>query len=276
MNSRPQPFSAFTTPRLWDDPYISQRMLEQHLDPHTPMASRAHAFIDRSVDWIVDWIVGTLGLHSGSRVVDLGCGPGLYAERLAHRGIGVLGIDVSHRSLAYAHENAQRTSLPITLRHGNYLEADLGTAHDCALLIFEDYCALSPSQRAVLLRRVHRSLRPGGSFVLDVTAAPRFDHVKESHCTKANLMDGFWADGPYIGDHDTWTYPDLRLVLDRYTIRTASATREYWNWMHCLTPEEVAEELRAGGFSAPALYGDVAGSAYDPDSEVFAAITARE
>jgi hypothetical protein len=33
-----------------------------------------------------------LGLRAGSRVLEPGCGPGLYAERLARRGIEVLGI----------------------------------------------------------------------------------------------------------------------------------------------------------------------------------------
>ncbi len=43
-----------------------------------------------------------LGLGPGSRVLDLGCGPGLYAVRLARRGVRVLGVDASARSLAHA------------------------------------------------------------------------------------------------------------------------------------------------------------------------------
>lgn len=120
-------------------------MLTQHLDPDAPMASRAHAFIDESAHWLIP----TLGLAAGSRVLDLGCGPGLYAERLARQGIEVLGIDVSRRALAHARKTARRESLPITLRQGDYLHADLGTEHDAAILIYEDYCALSPAQRAL-------------------------------------------------------------------------------------------------------------------------------
>ena len=38
--ARPEPFSRYTTPELWNDPYISRRMLELHLDPDVDRASR--------------------------------------------------------------------------------------------------------------------------------------------------------------------------------------------------------------------------------------------
>ncbi len=269
--SRPAPFSAYTTPEFWDDPHISRQMLVQHLDPEAPMASRAHATIDQSVAWLIP----TLGLTKRSRVLDLGCGPGLYAERLARRGINVLGIDVSHRALAHAHHTAERENLPVTLSQGDYLHADLGTDHDAALLIYEDYCALSPEQRALLLDRVYAALRPGGKFLFDVASAARFDHVTEQHHTQTNLMDGFWTAEPYTGTHDTWTYPDLRLVLDHYTIHTRTQTREFWNWMHCLTPTQVTTELSTAGFSTPELYGDVTGRDYLPMLPGFATVTER-
>ena len=116
-NPRPEPFSVYTTPEFWNDPHISASMLAFHLDPESPYSSRPHAFIDRSVDWLIP----TLGLQPGSRVLDLGCGPGLYANRLAGRGIEVLGVDVSRRSLDHARDVARRESLPATFVEGNYL-----------------------------------------------------------------------------------------------------------------------------------------------------------
>lgn len=269
--ARPAPFSAYTTPEFWDDPHISQQLLRHHLDPTSPLASRTHAFIDRSVEWLVP----ALALRAGSRLLDLGCGPGLYATRLARRGIEVLGIDVSRRSLAHAREIALQESLPITLRRGSYLQADLGSGHDAAILIFEDYSALSPTQRTLLLRRVRDALVPGGRVLFDVTAAARFATVTEDRREAPNLMDGFWAATPYLGTHETWTYPDLRLVLDRYTIRSNASTREFWNWMHCLTTDEVTSEVTSAGFVPPTFHGDVAGAPYRENLDSFAAISHR-
>ena len=45
----------------------------------------------------IDFVVETLKLASGDRVLDVGCGPGRHAHELARRGIVVHGIDISQR-----------------------------------------------------------------------------------------------------------------------------------------------------------------------------------
>jgi len=268
---RPAPFSAYTTPEFWDDPHVSAQMLALHLDPDASAASRPHAFVDRSVAWLV----AELGLRAGDRVLDLGCGPGVYAHRLARRGVRALGLDASHRSVEHARAVADAEGLPAEFRVANYLVDDLGREHDAALLLYEDFCALSPAQRGGLLRRTREALRPGGAFVMDVTAAPRFatEHPGARH--ERDLDGGFWALPPYEGTHETWTYPELRLVLDRYTITKDGRTRQFWNWLHCLTREEVADELVAAGLLPTRVVGDLTGAPYDPTSPVLAVVARR-
>ena len=101
---------------------------------------------------------------------------------------------------------------------------------------------------------------------------PRFSQYRDAVTREPNLMDGFWAEPPYIGTHETWTYPDLHLVLDRYVIETATGERCFWNWMHCLAPHEVAAELAAAGFEEPEYFGDVAGAGFDPAATTFAVL----
>lgn len=269
-SERPEPFSAYTTPEFWDDDHVSAQMLAHHLDPDSYPASRPHAIIDASVAWLVD----ILALTSGNSVLDLGCGPGLYSTRLARRGLFVTGVDVSRRSLAHAVESAR--GLPATFRRANYLVDDLGGPYDAAILVYEDYSALSPDQRATLLRRTHAALRPGGRFAMDVTAPARFALVTPEVVSARNLDDGFWATRPYDGVHETFTYPQHRLVLDRYTITAHGSTRLYWNWMACLTPAEVRDEVVAAGFEPPAVFGDITGGLYDPASPTFAIVAVRE
>lgn len=268
LHSRPGAFSAFTTPAFWDDPHISAQMLALHLDPDAVPASRPHAFIDRSVAWLVD----VLDLHPGSRVLDLGCGPGLYACRLARQGIAVTGLDVSRRSIAHACAVADAEQLPATFWRSDYLQDDLGCGYDAAILIYEDFCALSPARRAGLLGRTREALNPGGAFIMDVTAAPRFDRERPGVVRERDLGGGFWAPSPYVGTRETWLYAELRLVLDRYTIDTGSEVRQFWNWLHCLTPTEVATELVAAGLGEPELFGDVAGAPFDPTMPTFTVV----
>ncbi|SEJ60938.1 class I SAM-dependent methyltransferase [Demequina mangrovi] len=268
MTSKPAPFSAYTTPEFWNDPHISARMLDLHLDPEAVPASRPHRFIDASAAWIA----AEFDIGRGTSVLDLGCGPGLYAERLAAAGATVRGIDVSARSLAHARATAAARGLASTFVHGSYLDAELGTGHDLAIMIYEDYCALSPAQRGLLLRRVRVALRPGGSMLADMTAAPRFATLTEDRVTEPDLMGGFWAPTPYVGTRESWRYDELRLGVDHYVIERDGATREYWNWTQCLTPEEATAEAAAAGLEVEQVLGDVSGAPYDPSAHTFAVV----
>jgi cyclopropane fatty-acyl-phospholipid synthase-like methyltransferase len=227
------------------------------------------------IDRTVEWLLATFDLRPGSTVLDLGCGPGLYACRLAHRGVRVSGIDVSRRSISHARDVAAAGGLPARFRRTDYLRADLGRGFDLAMLVYEDFCAMAPVDRGTLLRRIRRSLRPGGRFVMDVTAAPRFDRERPMRVTEPDLMAGFWAPSPYLGTHERWTYAEQRLVLDRYTIDTGAQVRQFWNWMACLTPAQVEAELRAARLVPTAVLGDLTGAPYDVTSPVFAVVARR-
>ena len=54
----------------------------------------------------VDFLVATLGLAPGARVLDVGCGPGRHAHALARRGFDVVGVDISERFIDLARANA--------------------------------------------------------------------------------------------------------------------------------------------------------------------------
>lgn len=277
LGVRPEPFAAYTTPEFWDDPHISGQMLAAHLAPGVDAASRNHAFIDRAASWLV----AEHGLGEDARVLDLGCGPGLYATRLARAGADVVGLDISRRSIEHATGVAQAEGLSDRARFAvaNYLADDLGGPFDLALLAFEDLNVLSPEQRRTLLGKIAAALAPGGVLVADVTSAARFagegDGIRSAGAGEGtrsgeNLDGGFWAEPPYHGVNETWVYPELRLVLERFVITQGDTTREFWNWMQCLTPAEVTAELAAAGFGAPTLFGDLTGAPYAEDSPTFA------
>ena len=60
-------------------------------------------------------------------ILDLGCGPGLYASEFAMRGHSVTGIDFSAESIRFAEENAV-PGLDIRFRNEDYLNEQLGEA----------------------------------------------------------------------------------------------------------------------------------------------------
>lgn len=258
-------------PLFWDDPHISSQMLAFHLNPDTEAASRKPETIDR----IVNWLITTLGLQQGDAVLDMGCGPGLYASRLAAKGLSLTGVDYSRRSIAYARDYAREHGLDITYRYQNYLELGDESLYEAVMLIYGDFCPLSPEQRAALLRNVRRALKPGGHFVLDVTT--RETRKKYGvHNGWRFLESGFWKPGPHLLLEDGFDYPEQSIWCDQSVVIEASGKISvYRNWFQDYTPEMITAELQAGGFSVEGLWGDLEGGSYTPTSEWIGVVTRR-
>jgi SAM-dependent methyltransferase len=268
---RPAPFSVCTTADLWTDEYVSARMLEYHLDPASDLASRR----PEAIDALVKWLETHVGL-AGKKVTDLGCGPGLYAQRMAMHGARVTGIDFSSRSLAHARWQAAAKKLAIEYRLADYLKDDLPEAQNVATLIYGDYCALSPAQRATLLKRIAAMLRPGGYLLFDVFSRPQFGQVEEGFVCERRLMNGFWAEGDYFGFKITHRYEDLALALDRYLIVEEKRTREIYNWMQYLMPDKTDAELRAAGFETAEIFDLVTGGKWIAKSAPFGVLARKK
>ena len=103
----------------------------------------------------VRWVLDLAGLSPGIRVLDVGCGNGLYLRGLRDRGIAAVGCDLSAGMLrAAAHAallNADVTALP--LRDG---------AVDVALAVHMLYHV--PSREAAI-RELRRVVAPGGACI---------------------------------------------------------------------------------------------------------------
>ena len=270
LQQKPEPFTPGEA-LFWDDPHISQQMLAAHLDPEIDAASRRPETIDRSVTWLIE----TLCLQPGDSVLDLGCGPGLYASRLAQAGLNVTGVDYSHRSIAYAAQYAEQNSLKITYRYENYLELRDENLYDTVLLIYGDFCPLNPAQRSKLLQNVHRALKPGGKFILDVTTR----ECRKLHSNRNRwhaLETGFWKPGPHLLLEEGFDYPEQSLWLDQFiVIEQDQNVTVYRNWFQDYTPETITEELEQGCFQVESLWGDLAGNPYTPQTEWIGVITTK-
>ena len=271
INVRPRPFAFYTAADLWADEHISRKMLAYHLDETLDVASRKAAFIDRSVDWIASHFK----VGHNTCIADFGCGPGLYASRLAERGAQVTAIDFSERSISYAREIARQQQLAIRYLHQDYLGFTTENRFDLILMIMCDFCALSPEQRATMLRKFHTLLKPDGRILLDAYTQAAFDQREETAVYGANLMDGFWSPGNYYGFLNTYKYAREKVVLDKYTIFEPSRVRTIYNWLAYFTPEDLTKEFLASGFRIDHLYADVAGSPYDPASHELAVVAKR-
>lgn len=243
FHERPAPFSRYTVNTLWTDPHIGRQMLAAHLNPDHDAASRRPATIDATIAWID----ARLGL-ADKRVVDLGCGPGLYARRMALRGASVTGLDFSPVSIGHAMSDIP-AGVHLTYELADYLTDPLPGPADIVTLIYGDYCALSPTRRAALLSRIRAILAPGGRLVFDVYSTGQLAGFTEGFEGGPRYMNGFWAEGDYFAFKRTLVYPAGSITLERYLVATPDRQFEIFNWMQYFTPATITAELAAAGFT---------------------------
>ena len=266
--ARPEPFSVYTAKKLWADEHTSAQMLEYHLNGEIDVSSRRIGFIDESVAWMAT----RFELTAESRIIDFGCGPGLYTSRFARIGAQVTGVDFSPRSISYASEQAKQDGLRIDYVEADYLQYEPPGTFDLVTMIMCDYCALAPDQRLAMLRKFAEHLSTNGRAVIDVYSLQAFDEREETSVCGRNLMDGFWSARPYFGFLSTFKYDDEKVCLDKYTIVEPDRRREIFNWLQYFSPQDLEKEVRAAGLVVEDYLRDVAGYEFDPNYSEFAVV----
>lgn len=252
---------------FWVDEHISKKLLETHLDPEDELASRKPAFMKKSVRWIAE----AMPPSTYPNLLDVGCGPGLYAQKFAKAGYTVTGIDFSRRSIEYARDAANKQGLPITYLHKNYLEWEEQNTYDAAAMIYCDYGALSTSNRKQLMGKVYGCLRPGGRFLLDVCSIKMYSEFEENKTWEMQEDGGFWSAEKYICLSANQKYEDYT-TLNQYAVMTQKETKVYYIWNHCFTKDSLLDEAAGAGFKPIGFYNDVTGEPYTDDSRTIAVL----
>ncbi len=271
INARPKPFEFYTADELWADEHTSKQMLEYHLNESIDVSSRNKSFIERSVGWIVT----QFGVDNKSEIADFGCGPGLYATKLAEQGAKVTGVDFSENSLRHAKQVAKEEGLDIDYIHANYLDFETSKKFDLITMIMCDFCALSPEQRKLMLTKFYSLLKPGGSVLLDVYSLNSFNQKVESATYELNQLNSFWSPEDYYCFVNTFKYEEEKVTLDKYTIIEESRTRTVYNWLQHFSKDSLQDEFEENGFKVEDFYSDVAGSSFDPESSEIAVVVKK-
>jgi SAM-dependent methyltransferase len=195
----------------WDQPVFSERMLAQHLDQSHGAASRRLPEIRAQVQVMRDWLRLTAGQH----LLDVTCGPGLYAAEFARQGIAVTGIDFGPASIRHAREHCD--GLPCRFVKGDVRQMDFtGQAFDAAIYLYGQFTVLKPDESMDVLGRIHAALRPGGRLLLEILEADKFD--KEDGNWWYTDRGGLWGDFPYLHLGERAWDPEQRAAVERFHI----------------------------------------------------------
>lgn len=203
----------------------------------------------------VEFLIEQLGLAPGSRVLDVGCGPGRHSLALAERGIEVVGIDISERFVELAGDAAASAGLDAaTFVRLDARSLPFDAEFDAAISLCQGAFGLvgtdgsgshGPGQGpvdpdGVVLAGMARALRPGGSVAL--SAFSSYFQVR------------------FLEGTDTFD-ADRGVNHERTTLRSEDGVDADADlWTSCFTPRELRLLARAAGLEVDHVFSVTPGA----------------
>jgi len=111
-------------------------------------------------------------------VLDVPCGQGRHAIRLAKFGADVAGVDASPGMIERAKANARDQSVQVSWIHSDMRHVESDPVFDCVICLGGSFGYFGRSGDRSFLSTLLRVLRPGGFLVLD---APSLEVIRAHH-----------------------------------------------------------------------------------------------
>lgn len=243
----------------WNDPDFSRRMLREHLSQQHDAASRRAPKIRRQAEWMQRKLLP----QAPARILDMGCGPGLYAAHFSRMGYSVMGVDFSPASIEYARSQ----SLPNCEFILNDLRlADFGNGYDLAMFIFGEFNVFRPAEAQQLLEKACAALKPGAKIVLEVSTYDAIEQLGNQPSTWYSSNAGLFSDQPHLCLMESFWDEAQSVATERFFIVDAASggVTRYAASTCAYEEEQVVAMLEKAGFKSVQVYPSLTGQP-DPD-----------
>ena len=217
----------------------------------------------------VDRLKDILELERGDKILDQCCAIGRLSLELARRGYDVTGKDLTETYLEEARQKAKEEDLDIEFIRADMREFKREETFDAVINFFTSFgYSKYDEENMKVLKNVHRSLKPGGRFLLDVMGKEVVDKVY-TDTDMVRIDNGYFVEERQIRQDLDMLESTWKLIKDDGDVY------EHKFMFKMYTREKLEEMLKDVGFEKVDTYGDIDCSEYDEDSSRLIAVAEK-
>jgi len=246
---------------IWSTPQLNEFILRSHLNDNIYGGSYDKAHQEK----IIEFITKKAPNKKFHKLLDVGCGPGLYTGEFYKHGYDVTGIDLSQNSIEYAKNNAVEENLDIDYSCNDILEFQTDKKFNIILMIYDILCNFNYEERQALLNKILNILDTDGLFIFEVPTKFKFNSILDF-----NHWNYFPEDNEYMREDFLYLFSmkkyddDLLLNYSTYIFSDEEHITVY-DWIQHFTVEKIKMELNQAGFTILDIYGDASGKIYEEE-----------
>jgi SAM-dependent methyltransferase len=227
-------------------------MLDEHLSQAHDAASRRFEIINAHVAWIHQGVLQ----GKPTRILDLGCGPGLYTERLARYGHPCVGIDFSPASIRYAKEKAQESGLDCQYFEQDIRSADYGAGFGLVMSIFGEFNVFRPKDAKSILEKAYHALLPNGYLLMEPHTFEKVILLGQQPASWFSADRGLFSDQPHLFLQENFWVADEQVAIQRYFVIDAATgdVQSHSSSTQAYTDDEYRSLLAASGFGEVTIF----------------------
>lgn len=249
----------------WNNLQFSERMLKEHLSQTHDGASRRLNSINRHTIWLHSAVLK----KQPSKVLDIGCGPGLYTERLAKLGHRCVGIDYAPAAIRYAKQIAQEKNLNCEYIEADVTQVDYGVGFDLAYFLYGELNAFKPEVMSNVIQRAYAAMAPGGRLILEMFESKFLAQLGSRPRASEQVESGLFSTEPYHRLTESLYCMDSNATVERNMVTELQSGQitYYVNTLQAYTDKEYHQMLSDIGFTGikklPALGGKACSAQQD-------------
>ena len=206
---------------------------------------------DSQISAEVDYIEESLAVAKGAMLLDIACGTGRHAIELTRRGYKVVGFDLSLPMLAKAAEEAQDRGQKLNFVQGDMREMTFEDTFDGIYCWNTSFGFFEEDKNAQVIQRVHKALKKGGQFVLEVGN-------RDYMIRQAPSLAWFEGDGCICMDEMSIDWITSRMRVKRTMMMDDGRTKEIDYSVRIYSLHELGKILHEAGFRVAEVSGRTA------------------